>query len=258
MHPIDLYDDAVFYDLLHEGYRDDIAFYRSLALDFPGRTLEVGAGTGRLTLEFARLAEQLVALEPAEAMRRILHQRIEAAEVDVPVDRIEVRGETVESYGASRPEGTFDLVVAPFNAFLHATTLDAQDAFLASCRAMTARGGLFAMDVMAPPRDIVNGVPRIEIQRSLGDGSHVKITRTQQHEEASQFLLNDFEMETVDSTGSLSRRIVQLAVRYFHRYELERALLQAGFSNVRMFGDFDRRPIDSSAEHWVVLASAGD
>ena len=41
-----------------------------------GRIVEVGAGTGRLTLELARRADELMAIEPAAPLRAILSQRL--------------------------------------------------------------------------------------------------------------------------------------------------------------------------------------
>ena len=45
-----------------------------------GRVAEVGAGTGRLTLELARHARQVVAVEPAAPLRSILKRKLAATE----------------------------------------------------------------------------------------------------------------------------------------------------------------------------------
>jgi SAM-dependent methyltransferase len=44
-----------------------------------GRVLEVGAGTGRLTLDLAKRAEQVTAVEPAAPLRSILRSRLRDA-----------------------------------------------------------------------------------------------------------------------------------------------------------------------------------
>jgi len=252
-HARDPYGDVAFYELLHGTYRDDVAFYRSLALDHPGRLLEIGAGTGRLTREFARLAEAVVALEPADAMRFALQEAL-TEEAWEGATRVEVRGDTIEAYAQAEPEATCDLVLAPFNVLLHAATLETQDAFLQAAHRCTAPGGLFAFDVIAPPVGVLEGVPRLELRDDRMDGGEVKVTRVQWHDAVRQVLHNDFEVETLDGEGRVSRRHVELTVRYLHRFELERAVLQAGFSRVQTFEDFGRAPVSASPRHFVVLA----
>ena len=44
-----------------------------------GRVVEVGAGTGRLTLELARRARELVGVEPAGTLRQILERKLDGA-----------------------------------------------------------------------------------------------------------------------------------------------------------------------------------
>ena len=47
----------------------------------PRRVLEVGAGSGRMTAELARRGAEVVAVEPAAAMRRLLQQRLRGVRV---------------------------------------------------------------------------------------------------------------------------------------------------------------------------------
>jgi SAM-dependent methyltransferase len=45
-----------------------------------GRIVEVGAGTGRLTLELSSRAQEVLAVEPAEPLRRVLHRNLAKVE----------------------------------------------------------------------------------------------------------------------------------------------------------------------------------
>ena len=47
---------------------------------------------------------------------------------------------------------------------------------------------------------------------------------------------------------------VKMKMRYFFRYELEHLLARSGFSNIEVFGGFDRRPYDYVSGETVVLA----
>jgi SAM-dependent methyltransferase len=69
----ELYDRLVSAERLHPGV------LRWLPRDV-GQIVEVGAGTGRLTLDLSIRAEEYVAVEPAEPLRRILERKLAEAE----------------------------------------------------------------------------------------------------------------------------------------------------------------------------------
>jgi len=64
------------YELLVEGEPLHPRLFRELPLD-GARVLEVGAGTGRLTLPAAARAAKVYALEPVAAMREVLRRKLE-------------------------------------------------------------------------------------------------------------------------------------------------------------------------------------
>jgi SAM-dependent methyltransferase len=55
--------DAVWHDLECGGYEEDLPLWRTLADRFGGPVLDVGAGTGRVTLDLAGRGVEVVALE---------------------------------------------------------------------------------------------------------------------------------------------------------------------------------------------------
>jgi SAM-dependent methyltransferase len=55
--------DAVWHDLECGGYEEDLPLWRRLAGPATGRVLDVGAGTGRVTLDLAGRGVEVVALE---------------------------------------------------------------------------------------------------------------------------------------------------------------------------------------------------
>ena len=68
----DLYDRLIRAESLHPGILDWLPAS-------PGTVVEVGAGTGRLTLPLATRARELIAVEPAGPLRSILATRLAAA-----------------------------------------------------------------------------------------------------------------------------------------------------------------------------------
>jgi len=240
----DLYADAEFYDQLHDGYRDDLGFYRGLAEDFGGPVLELGAGSGRVTLALARAGFEVVAVEPAAAMRARGAARLAAAGV---VDRVSWVDADARRLALG---GSFPLVIAPFHMLMHLATLDDQDAALSAARAHLAPDGAFATDVYVP-RFGPEGVVRMEPAWTGLDGD---LSTWQIVDAVAQTVVTEHRLDRALADGTLHRRSATLRQRYYHRFELERALRAAGFGRVRTFGGFARGPVTEHASSWAFLA----
>jgi SAM-dependent methyltransferase len=237
----DLYQDPELYDALHAGYRDDLGFYRALADDHGGPVLELGAGSGRVTLALALAGHAVLAVEPSAAMRARGAERVAAAGAGERVTWIDADMRALD-LGITVP-----LVIAPFHALMHLATLDDQDAALRAAHRHLDAGGAFATDVFVP-RFGADGVVRAE--RIGVDDLFV----WQTHDAANQVIVTEHRLERWADDGRPLRRRATLRQRYFQRFELERALRAAGFGRVRTFGGFDRAPVTAAATSWVYLA----
>ena len=77
-----LYSDPVHYDLLAQMTApDDLPFYRQLVEARGGPVLELGCGTGRVTLPLARLGVEVVGLELSSEMLSFAVQKAGAENV---------------------------------------------------------------------------------------------------------------------------------------------------------------------------------
>ncbi len=240
----DLYADAEFYDQLHDGYRDDLGFYRGLAEDFGGPVLELGAGSGRVTLALALAGFEVVAVEPAAAMQARGAARLATAGVADRAMWLDADARTLAL------ERRFPLVIAPFHMLMHLATLDDQDAALSAARAHVAPGGAFATDVYVPRFGPV-GVVRVEPAWAGLDGD---LSTWQVVDPVAQTVVTEHRLDRTRADGTVHRRSATLRQRFFHRFELERALRAAGFGRVRTFGGFDRGPVTEGASTWAYLA----
>ena len=243
----DLYDDPEFYDLLHAGYRDDLAFYRGLADDHGGPVLELGAGSGRVTLALAQAGHAVLAVEPSPAMRARGAARLSAAGCGDHVTWIDADMRTLAL------DVTVPLAIAPFHALMHLPTLDEQDAALRAAHRYLKAGGAFATDVFVPRfgDDAAAGAAGVVRAERLGEGD---LFVWQTHDAARQVVVTEHRWDHLADDGTLLRRRATLRQRYFHRFELERALRAAGFARVRTFGGFGRAPVTPAATSWAYLA----
>jgi 2-polyprenyl-3-methyl-5-hydroxy-6-metoxy-1,4-benzoquinol methylase len=78
--------DAVWHDLECAGYSEDLVVWRTLATRTGGPVLDVGAGTGRVTLELAAQGVEVLALDAAGPLLAALECRAGGLRVDtVPI-----------------------------------------------------------------------------------------------------------------------------------------------------------------------------
>jgi SAM-dependent methyltransferase len=248
----ELYDDPWFYDLQHDGYRDDLGFYRRLAEDQAGPVLELGAGTGRVTLTLARTGLPVVAVEPHPAMREHAAARLAQAASTHPELGARVRLLDGDARTLALAE-RFALVLAPFNALMHFETLAEQDRVLRCCRDHLAAAGAFACDVFVP-RFGGEAAVRAESTWARVAGDDADLLTWQHHDPVQQVVISHHRLDAVGADGALRRRRAILRQRYYQRFELERALRAAGFGDVRCYGDFARGPVREDSVVWAFVA----
>lgn len=97
---------AELYDAARPSYAEamvDEVIARS-GIPSDGKILEIGAGTGKATVPFARRGRKLVALEPGANMAAILRKNLAA------FPKVEIETTTFEAWGGA--DGSFDLVIS--------------------------------------------------------------------------------------------------------------------------------------------------
>jgi ubiquinone/menaquinone biosynthesis C-methylase UbiE len=238
------------YDALNEvlrGASRDVAFYRELARATGGPMLELGCGTGRVLLPIAREGVPCTGLDASREMLDVLRAK-------QPPPNLELVHAPMEDFdlGARR----FALVTIPFRAFSHLLDVPAQLAALGNARRHLAHGGRLALDVFDPrPASLA----RSEEPETLAVSA-----------ETPRGLVQRFDRVTRDAARqilTLRMRFVadapedcgegELALRWFHRFELEHLLARAGFAIEALYGGFDARPWASGGET-IVVARASD
>lgn len=141
------YADAALYDYEYRRRRADVTFYRELARRRGAdRILELGAGTGRITVPLARDGRHVVALDQSTAMLARLGERAARLPAASAARITPVTGD-LRTFSVG---GRFPLVIAAFNVLEHLYTRGEVTACLERVAAHLAPGGAFAFDVQLP------------------------------------------------------------------------------------------------------------
>jgi SAM-dependent methyltransferase len=130
-------DDVIWHDVECGSYAADLPLWRAMAADTGGPVLDLGAGTGRVTLDLAAAGYEVHALDLDPALLAALADRAgdlpvhthagDAREFDLPV--------------------RFPLVLAPMQTVQLLGGPDGRASMLRSVRAHLRPGGLFALAV---------------------------------------------------------------------------------------------------------------
>ena len=138
---------ARFYDLDREPLAD-LPFYVSRIPNASARVLELGCGTGRITLPLADHCAFLKGIELSEAMLAICREKLLAAPALAERVSVELGDITNFDLGA-----TFDLIIAPYRVLQNLET-DKEVAGLFRCvRTHLAPGGTCILNVFRPRYD---------------------------------------------------------------------------------------------------------
>ncbi len=242
-----IYDLPDLYDEQYQHYRDDLSFYVSLADDYGSPVVELGAGTGRVSVALAKAGHKVTGVELSEAMVEKARERISAENV---AHLITLQQGDMRNVQLSQ---TFPVVIAPFNTLMHAYTLSDQDATLETVKRHLGTGGVFAFDVYNPNFSQLNVLKREAEWEHVG-GERAELFLYQTHDADTQVLESRYYLDTVQEDGILKRQTSVLKQRYYTRFEIERLLKQHGFDNVQIYGGFDKRRYRMKENNMVIIA----
>jgi SAM-dependent methyltransferase len=248
------YEDAELYDYEYRRRRADIAFYRGLAsglLGGPGRILDLGCGSGRLSLALARDGHQVVGLDQSEAMLDRLGARLAKAPPAVQQRVVTAQGDLrMFDLGLSVP-----LAFAAFNVVEHLYTRSEVVAWLLCVARHLEPGGHLAFDVQMPDlawllRDSSRRWARTRFTHPR-TGQKLVYSTNHDYDPVSQIAVIRIYYEPADGRGR--GRVVKLTQRKFFPAELETLLWAGGFELVQRYGDFQGQPLDGAAESQVIV-----
>ena len=250
-----IYDAPEWYDVDYAAYQGEISFYRFLLgrfLPADGVVVELGAGTGRLALEFAGDGHQVHAVEPSAAMRARLVKKRDEKQLQ---QKIDVEAAVAKDFRG--PPKSPPLVIFPFNGVLH---LSSRAELIASFRHVRARlngAGRFAIDMTGPYWEsmLLGSVPwgRVDARVHPVTGRPVHTCDRSTYDSATRTMRVDIRYLHDDEAEGVE---VALTQRMWTYPEVLAALEETGFSIELLFGDVDLSPFDDGAARMLVCVQS--
>ncbi len=231
--------------------RRDVSFWLHAAEQVNGLVLELGCGTGRLSLSLARAGVTLVGVDRSEpmlarAMARCSRQRrTPRARGRVTFVRGDIRALPFRS-------GQFAMVFAPYGVLQSLIRERDLTDTLNAVADVLAPGATFGIDLVPDVPNWREYRNRVQMQGKVGAR---RLTLIESVRQDPRRRLTTFEQRYVERSG---RRVVE------HRFDLTfrtlpmplmtRRLERAGFVVDALLGDYRGAPWTPDAETWIILA----
>ncbi len=256
----DHYQDAALYDFEYSDRVEDILHYRALAAEQGDsiKILELGAGTGRITVPLARDSHRVTALDACAPMLESLRATVTRLGLGESVTPLEADMREVPV-----ADEQMDLVIAPFNALMHLYRWSDLLACFREARRVLRPGGTFAFDVQMPDLEWLRWDPDVRhaVTKFVHPVTRDKLVYSTNHnyDPATQICHIRIYYDEAPPAGrrfvppAAPRRLVHLAHRQIFPEELRLLVATAGLELRSLTADFAGRPLAEAQDSQVAI-----
>jgi SAM-dependent methyltransferase len=242
------YEDPVIYDLENKDFEDG-PFYLSLAQQVSGSALELGCGTGRVTIPLAQKGIDITGLDIVPEMLA----RAQEKAGDLPIQWIEA---DIRDFHLGK---RFELIYTTGSVFQHLVERRDQEMMLACVREHLLTDGLFVVDLFFPSRGSMEDSEEQDwYTYEDEEGRTVRVTGTDKYDPIGQIKHETAYRRWQDEEG---REIVQrarLALRLIFPQEMEALLHYNGFSIIHRYGGWDRSSLTAESQLMIYVCKRNE
>jgi SAM-dependent methyltransferase len=228
--------------------RRDVRFWTGVAQRAGGRVLELGSGTGRLTVPLARAGIPIVGIDRSAAMLARVRPRARRGRGPVPAV---ARGDITALPFA---DASFRLVMAPYGLVQSLLTDLVLARTLRESARVLAPGGTLGIDLVPDVPRWRQYTRKVVFFSPRGPrGLPLTLIETVRQDRARG--LTTFEQEYVEGRGR-TRQVTPFTIRFrtLPLPALVSRLARAGFDVDTVLGDYQGQPWDPRAEALILLA----
>lgn len=232
------YSDPSLYDAEYGGYQGDFNFFLSLVET--GSVLELGCGTGRLTIPLAQKGLRVVGLDASQPMLTLASKKSQDFSIEW------VQGD-IRNFQLNE---TFDLILMAGNTFQALLSEEDQLEMLACAKKHLNPSGLFVFNTRNPRESDHQTTQEYEYWHSFQDpiGDEVKVYGKQDVDSSEQIVTY-----TTKRIWKNKETITTIQLRFTSYDQLMRLLKQAGFEVSAVYGDDKKSPFHKDSLSIVVV-----
>ncbi len=244
-------DYAPFYDWENARTmgRQDVRFWQDLARREGGPVLELGSGTGRLTIPVARTGVPVVGLDRSRPMVAFARRRARRLPV---ATRPRLALGDIRALPFAR--STFRAVMAPYGMLQSLTTDADLEGTLGEARRVLVPRGVLGIDLVPdlPAWDEYDR--RVRFRGTNRAGARVTLVESVRQDRRRGLTVFDQEYREHRGRQASTRRFT-LTFRTLPLPEMVARVEAAGFRATAVLGDYRGKAWDLRAEAWLILAA---
>jgi len=244
-------DYSAFYDWENAQtvQRRDVTFWQRLAAAANGPVVELGCGTGRITIPVARHGTPVIGIDRSAPM--LDRARGKCARVRNAARISFVRGDIRHLPFRSRQ---FGLVMAPYGILQSLVREHDLAQTLASVARVLERGGRFGIDLVPDLPQWSEYHARKTLSGTLARGVRVALVESVRQDRRRRLTIFDQLYTTFRGHARRQHRF-SLTFRTLSVPQMRRRLEKAGLGVDAVLGDYRGGPWDARADVWILLAT---
>jgi SAM-dependent methyltransferase len=226
---------------------DDVAFYRSVAQQQGGATLELGCGTGRILLEL--LAAGIDAFGADRSLPMLQRLRRDAQERGLAAPRVlqmDLRGLALD--------GRFACVMLPYSLLTYLTDARVAAAVLAALRSILAPRGAIVLDAFVPQPVASFADFRLDYRREHGSETLERHKRITAHADGTNRIERRYRLYAAGADAPREEFFTDETIRPYRAADLAQIASTAGLKIERWVYDYGTRSAADGARFVSAIA----
>ena len=239
------YSDPEIYDFENSDFEPDGPFILSIAQKLGGAVLELGCGTGRITIPLAQNGIEVVGLDLVPGMLEFAKHKAGG----LPIQWVLADARTFQL------NRKFPLIFESGSVFHHMLTRTDQEAYLTRAWEHLEKDGRLVINLFFP---LPHRLTSTEVEEDWfavqhPDGYEIRVTGIDQYDAVRQVKVETAYRRWTDASGQEITRVAPLSLRYFYPQELETLLHYNGFEVVEAYGDADFSPLANDSQALIYV-----
>lgn len=235
---------ATLYDKVYGDVVDDIPYYVNQITGPDHAVLELGCGTGRVSIPIAEVTSKLTALDLSGQMINVLKQKavlggliLDCVIADMRYFELDVK---------------FDLIIIPFRGFQSLLLKGDQEKCLAAINRHLKEDGKVIVDMFFPSLEMFDQDNRVfyEVKRISGEDPRTStlVKHRSSFDMHSQLIETTLLVESSKADLVTETRYLDFTLRYIHPKEAEYLFLNNGFITRNIVNNFTNSIENQSSE----------
>ncbi|TVR41119.1 MAG: class I SAM-dependent methyltransferase [Planctomycetota bacterium] len=241
---LSLYANPSRYDAIAESVSDDLLWWQQCLGTGPQSILELGCGTGRISLLLAAMGHRVIGLDCVAAMLQHARSKPGAAEVQW-IEGDMRRLDAVDELSL----GAFDAVIIANNTLAHVHTVAQLLDICEYIQRLLKPGGSLWLDCFAPSEDLLHpGSEDLVTYIDPSDGAMVQVVEEHSCDSRGELMQVRWYHCRADETRDQARAQPEsMVLRLWQPGDIRAAAHVAGLQEVQACGDYDASPLDEES-----------